>query len=120
MRGWETSSLQKLPIWAHPFTRRQSDWDLPFGSPKSGKKMSVNFWWNADEKNGMKPSRTIRIPHPKINRNRMSNCDIFDSVSRGFPWHGNMKSESENQVGNLRGRKIFNNAERENNFDIEK
>ena len=55
--------------------------------------------------------------------NRVNNCKIFDLASRpsylsyrGSEWHGTMKSESEN----LRGNKIFENAERENNSEAEK
>ena len=35
--------------------RGHGDCDLPFGSRKSGNKMSVDFGWNTDEKIRMKP-----------------------------------------------------------------
>ena len=82
--------------------------------------MSVNSGWNVDEKIGMNPSRTIVIPLPHITRISMSNCDIFDLFIRGLPYHGTIKSESEILVENIRDNKIFKNAERENNFEIEK
>ena len=57
------------------------------------------------------------IPESKSARN----CDIFNSargmldlVYKGSPWHGAAKSE------NLGGNKIFENAECENNFKVEK
>ena len=59
--------------------------------------------------------------------NRASNCNIFDLVRktsdisyRGSLWHGTMRSESENLVKNYIGNNIFKNAERENNFEVEK
>ena len=55
----------------------------------------------------MNPSRTIRIPHPHINRNRMSKCDIFDLVSRVLPWNRTIKSETGNLVENLKGNNFF-------------
>ena len=42
------------------------DWEFPFGSRKSGNKMSVDFRQNADDKIGMNPSRTFSCD----NRNR--------------------------------------------------
>ena len=76
-----------IDIWGH------GDWDFPFGSWKIGNKMSVDFGWNADEKIGMKPSRTIGSPCPQITRNKMRNCDISDSVISFLLWYGTMKSE---------------------------
>ena len=55
--------------------------------------------------------------------NSAGNWNIFDSVRgtsdlayRGLLWHGAEKSESENLGGN----KIFENAEREDNVEVEK
>ena len=77
------------------------DKDLPFGSQKSGNKMSVDFRQNTDDKFGVNPSITIGIPQPQIIRSRVINCNIFDSVSRpsylsymGSTWHRTIKSES--------------------------
>ena len=76
-----------------------------------------------DEKIGMNPSRTIRSPRPQITRIRKGGFDIFhstigtpDIAYRGLPWHGEVKSESENLDGN----NFFKNAERKNNFEVEK
>ena len=38
-----------VDMWGH------SDWGLPFGSRKSGNKMSVDFGRNTDDKIGMNP-----------------------------------------------------------------
>ena len=57
---------------------------------------------NVDEKIAMNPSRAIGSPCPQVTRNNLSNCDIFDSVSRVFTGHGTMKNETVNLVENLR------------------
>ena len=69
----------------------------------------------------MKPQEPILTTIPESNS--ASNCNIFklvrrtlDLVYRGSQWHDTAKSESENLGGN----KIFRNAERENNFKVEK
>ena len=77
--------------------------------------MSVDFRQNADDNIGMNPSRDIGSSRPQV-----SNCNIFDSVIRVFPWHVTIKSEGENLVENLRDNKIFKNVERKNNFEFEK
>ena len=110
----ENQASDSIDRWGH------GDWDFPFGSPKSGKKMSADFGRNLDEKIVMIPSRTIRSPHLHIARTRLSNCDILESFIRGLSWYGTTKNESKNLVENLRGNKIFKNAERENNFKVEK
>ena len=97
-----------------------SDWDFPFGSRKSGIKMSVDLRRNTDEKIGMNPSRAIRIPQPHITSTMLRNCNIFDSVSRGVTWHGTIKNESENLVENIRGNNTIKNAEHKNNFEVKK
>ena len=56
--------------------------DLPFGSQKSGNKMSVYFGLNIDDKIEMNPSITIGRPRPHITRTSMSKNDIFDLVIR--------------------------------------
>ena len=101
--------------------REHSDQEFTFRNWKSSKNISVDFGRNADEKIGMNPLRTIGISHPQMTRTTLNNCDIFDLVRRqlgisyrGLVWHGKMKSESEN----LRGNKIFENAERQNNFKV--
>ena len=43
-------------------SRVNVDWEYPFGSWKSGKKISVDLGWNADDKIGMNPLRIIGIP----------------------------------------------------------
>ena len=91
-----------------------------FGSWKSGNEISVDFGRNANENISMNPSRATRSPCSQITRTRLSNCNIFDSVSRGLTWHGTIKSECENKVENLRGDNIFKNSERENNSEVEK
>ena len=55
--------------------------------------------------------------------NSTSNCNIFESIrgmsiisSRGSTWHGVAKTEIENLGGN----KIFESAQRGNNFEVEK
>ena len=102
--------------------RGHGDREFPFGIQKSGNKMSVDFGRNADDKIGMNPSRTIRIPRPQITSTRKGSCDIFDLVSRtsdlsymGFLWYGTDKIESKNLGGNTN----FENAESENNFEAE-
>ena len=69
----------------------------------------------------MNPQGPIVTTIPYSNMAR--NCDIFDLVIRtldlayrGLTWHRTMKSESKK----LRGNKIFENAERRNNFEVEK
>ena len=83
--------------------------------------MSVDFGRNADDKIGMKLSRTIRIPHPHITRTSQVSFNIFDTFSRTLdisyrdsPWNGPAKSESKNLGGN----KFFENDERENNSEV--
>ena len=90
--------------------RVHGDWDPPFGSRKSGNKMSVDFGRNTDDEIGINPSRTIGIPGPQINKTKLSNYDIFYLVRRrsylshrGSSWNSKTKIES----GNLRGNKIF-------------
>ena len=81
--------------------RGHSDRDLPFGSRKSGKRMSVDFGQNVDVKIGMNPLRAIRGPHPQVTGTRMINCDLFDMVIRVSPWHDTMKNETGHLVENL-------------------
>ena len=74
-----------------------------------------------DNHTGMNPQRPIVTMVPESNSAR--NFYIFNSIKgaldisfRGLPWHIAAKSESENIGGN----NIFENAERENNFEVEK
>ena len=97
-------------------TLGHSDWESPFGIQKSGNEMSVDFGQNADDILGTNPSRAIGIPRPQVTSTRLKNCNISDLVRRILPWHGTMKSESENLVENLRDNKIYKNSERANNF----
>ena len=62
----------------------RSDRDSPFGSRKSGIKISVDFGQNVDDKIAMNLSRSIRILNPQIISNKLRNCNIFNSVSRVF------------------------------------
>ena len=94
--------------WGH------NDRDFPFGSRKSGNKMSVDFERNADDKIGMNPSRTIRTPRPHNTRAIANNCEIFDLVRmtsylafRFLTWYGTIESESENLLRKIRGNKTF-------------
>ena len=71
----------------------------------------------------MNPLRTIGISHPQMTRTTLNNCDIFDLVNRPSylayrvsEYHGTMKSESKTLVGT----KMFENAERKNNSELEK
>ena len=82
--------------------------------------MSVDFDQNADEKLGMKTSRTIRSPCPQIKWTRLRNCIIFDLVRRGSQYYVKIKSEGENLVENLRDNNIFKNNDRKNNYEAEK
>ena len=75
------------------------DRDSSFGSWIIGNGMSVDFWLNADDQIVINPSRTIRSQCPQIMNTRLSNCDIFNSVSRTSDWHGTTKSGSENLIG---------------------
>ena len=59
--------------------------------------------------------------------NRANNRNILylvvrtsDIAYRGSPWHGTMKRESVNPVGNPRGNKNVKNSEHKNNFEVEK
>ena len=81
--------------------------------------MSVDFGRNTDDNIVMNPSRSMEIPQPQITRTILINYNIFDSVSRGLPWHYTMKIKFENLVENLRGKKNFKNAEGENNSEVE-
>ena len=74
---------------------------------------------NIDNCTEMNPQVPIMTTIQKSNIS--SNYDIFYFVSRtsditygGFLWHGAVKSESENIGGN----KIFETAERKNNFEV--
>ena len=76
---------------------------------------------NIDNFTGMNPQGPIVTTIPESNI--ANNCGIIDLVSRildiayrGSPWHGKVKNESEN----IRGNKCFKNAERKNNFEVEK
>ena len=76
---------------------------------------------NIDNRTGMNPQGPIVTMIPEYNRSNNSN--IFISVSRtsdlayrGSPYYGTIISE----IKNLRGNKILENAERENNFKVEK
>ena len=82
--------------------------------------MSVDFGQNVDDKIGITTLRTIGSQRPQITRTRLSNCDVFDLVISGLPWHNTMRSESKNLVEKLRGNNIFNSYERKNNFQLEK
>ena len=62
-----------------------SDRDTSLEIRKSGKKMSVDFGWNADDKIGMNPSRTIVIHHTWITSTRQVSFNIFDSI-RGMSY----------------------------------
>ena len=86
--------------------RENFERDFPYGSLKSGNKMSVDFGRNADEKIGMNPLRTIGIPHPQITSNRLRNWNIFDSFRRVLMRHFTKKSENENLVEKIRGNNI--------------
>ena len=78
-----------------PIDRRvHSNCYFPFGSRKSGNKMSVYFRWNADGKILMNPLRTIGIPRPQITSTRHRVFYIFNSIIgtsdiayRGTMWH---------------------------------
>ena len=85
----------------------QGDQEFPFVSWESGNKMSVDFGWNIDDKIGMNPLRTIRIPRPQVNRTSISNCDIFNLVRRVFLWHRTMKNENEKPGGKLQRQQYF-------------
>ena len=65
-------SISKIDKWLH------GESDVPFGILNSGKKMIVYFGWNADDKIGMNPSRTIGSPLQQITSTRQWICDIFD------------------------------------------
>ena len=98
----------------------RSDRDSPFGSRKSGIKISVDFGQNVDDKIAMNLSRSIRSLNPQIISNKLRNCNIFNSVSRVFLWHGKMKKETGNIVENPIDNTIFKTAERENNYEVGK
>ena len=73
----------------------------------------------------MKPQEPIVTTIPESNRS--NNCEIIDYIIktsnlsyRVSPWHGKMKSESKNLVGNLRDKDIFKDAECKNNFEVKK
>ena len=93
---------------------------FPLGSLDSGTYVPISRR-NIVNRTGMNPQApiVITIPHSNIAKN----CNIFDSVSRtpdldyrGSLWNGAEKSE----IKNLRGNNIFENAERKNNFEVEK
>ena len=90
--------------------------DQDFHSWKSANKICVDFRRSADDKIGMNLLITIGRPFPNITSTRLSNCYIRDLVRSISPWHGTIKSESEN----LRRNTNFKNAELKNNFQVEK
>ena len=100
-----------------------SDWEyLPLRILDSGTDVrSRGSGKNIDNHAGVNPQGPIvaRIPETNI----ASNYNIFDSIIRssnltyrGLSWNGSEKRESEN----LGGKKIFQNAESKNNFEVEK
>ena len=80
---------------------------------------------NIDNRTGMKPQGPILTTIPESNRANnldilnlfIKTLDIFSMVSR---WHDTIRSETGNLMENLRDNKIFKNAERENNSNVEK
>ena len=72
------------------------------------------------EKIGINPSKIITIPHTQITSTSIRNCYTFDLVSRGSPWQGKIESENENLEGNLRGKNIYRNAERQKHLKLKK
>ena len=50
----------------------------------------------------------------------MRKCDIFNSVIRGFPWHGTKNSENLNLVENHKVNKNYKNSERKINSEVGK
>ena len=55
------------------YIQGHGDLDFPFGSRKSGNKISVDFGRNVDEKIGMNPLRSIGSPCPQVTSTRLSN-----------------------------------------------
>ena len=120
--------------------RVHDDWEISFRIQIIYNEMSIDFRRNKNDGICVNPSRTIRslipkitimksgtgigfgqnnsdgIPPRNIRRFVLFNRGTSDFSDRSTSWHGAAKIESENPEDN----RIFKNAGRENNFEVEK